>query len=220
MFALLMKDILALKRTLRIYLAFLVVYCGIGIFSDNPSFFMTFIILLAIMLPINTMSIDKGCHWDAYAACLPISRSRGVLSKYLLGLMGLVVAILPCLAFRAAYHLTDNLISETISWGEIAVMVALGLTVLALQMPFLLRFGPERGRFVSIAVLLLLCIGLPMVIINGGPDTLMQVLQADSLIELLGWLEDRMWVLVVGALVLNVLSALISIVLVNHHDVE
>lgn len=28
--ALLLKDILALKRTLRIYAAFLVVYCGIG----------------------------------------------------------------------------------------------------------------------------------------------------------------------------------------------
>lgn len=220
MFALLLKDILALKRTLRIYLAFLVVYCGIGIFSDNPSFFMVFITLLAIMLPINAVSVDKGCHWDVYAACLPIPRSQGVLGKYLLGLMGIVVSVLPCLVFRAVYHLTDNLISETISWGEIAVMVALGLTVLALQMPFLLRFGPERGRFVSIAILLLLCIGLPMVVINGGADTLTQVLQADSLLELFGWLEERMWVLIVGALALNVLSAVVSIVLVSHHDVE
>lgn len=219
MYALLLKDILALKRTLRIYAAFLVVYCGIGIFSDNPSFFMVFITVLSIMLPINAMTIDKGCHWNAYAACLPIPRSMGVLSKYVLAGLGILAAIIPCLVFRLVDRYT-SLITDTISWSEIALMTALALTILAFQMPFLFRFGPERGRFASMAALLLLCIGLPMIVMQGGMDALTQTLHSDFLLELLGWVGSRMWVLIVIALALNVLSAVISIVIVNRHDVD
>lgn len=217
--ALLLKDILALKRTLRIYAAFLVVYCGIGIFSDNPSFFMGFITVLSIMLPINAMTIDKGCHWNAYAACLPIPRSMSVLSKYVLAGLGILATIIPCLVFRLVDRYT-SLITDTISWSEIALMTALALTILAFQMPFLFRFGPERGRFASMAVLLLLCIGLPMIVMQGGMDALTQTLHSDFLLELLGWVGSRMWVLIVIALALNVLSAVISIVIVNRHDVD
>lgn len=217
--ALLLKDILALKRTLRIYAAFLVVYCGIGIFSDNPSFFMGFITVLSIMLPINAMTIDKGCHWNAYAACLPIPRSMSVLSKYVLAGLGILAAIIPCLVFRLVDRYT-SLITDTISWSEIALMTALALTILAFQMPFLFRFGPERGRFASMAALLLLCIGLPMIVMQGGMDALTQTLHSDFLLELLGWVGSRMWVLIVIALALNVLSAVISIVIVNRHDVD
>lgn len=217
--ALLLKDILALKRTLRIYAAFLVVYCGIGIFSDNPSFFMVFITVLSIMLPINAMTIDKGCHWNAYAACLPIPRSMSVLSKYVLAGLGILAAIIPCLVFRLVDRYT-SLITDTISWSEIALMTALALTILAFQMPFLFRFGPERGRFASMAALLLLCIGLPMIVMQGSMDALTQTLHSDFLLELLGWVGSRMWVLIVIALALNVLSAVISIVIVNRHDVD
>lgn len=217
--ALLLKDILALKRTLRIYAAFLVVYCGIGIFSDNPSFFMGFITVLSIMLPINAMTIDKGCHWNAYAACLPIPRSMSVLSKYVLAGLGILAAIIPCLVFRLVDRYT-SLITDTISWSEIALMTALALTILAFQLPFLFRFGPERGRFASMAALLLLCIGLPMIMMQGGIDALTQILHSDFLLELLGWVGSRMWVLIVIALALNVLSAVISIVIVNRHDVD
>lgn len=217
--ALLLKDILALKRTLRIYAAFLVVYCGIGIFSDNPSFFMVFITVLSIMLPINAMTIDKGCHWNAYAACLPIPRSMSVLSKYALAGLGILAAIIPCLVFRLVDRYT-SLITDTISWSEIALMTALALTILAFQLPFLFRFGPERGRFASMAALLLLCIGLPMIVMQGGMDALTQTLHSDFLLELLGWVGSRMWVLIVIALALNVLSAVISIVIVNRHDVD
>lgn len=219
MYALLLKDILALKRTLRIYAAFLVVYCGIGIFSDNPSFFMVFITVLSIMLPINAMTIDKGCHWNAYAACLPIPRSMSVLSKYVLAGLGILAAIIPCLVFRLVDRYT-SLITDTISWSEIALMTALALTILAFQMPFLFRFGPERGRFASMAALLLLCIGLPMIVMQGGMDALTQTLHSDFLLELLGWVGSRMWVLIVIALALNVLSAVISIAIVNRHDVD
>lgn len=217
--ALLLKDILALKRTLRIYAAFLVVYCGIGIFSDNPSFFMVFITVLSIMLPINAMTIDKGCHWNAYAACLPIPRSMSVLSKYVLAGLGILTAIIPCLVFRLVDRYT-SLITDTISWSEIALMTALALTILAFQMPFLFRFGPERGRFASMAALLLLCIGLPMIVMQGGMDALTQTLHSDFLLELLGWVGSRMWVLIVIALALNALSAVISILIVNRHDVD
>ena len=72
----------------------------IKLVSDNPSFFMVFITVLSIMLPINAMTIDKGCHWNAYAACLPIPRSMGVLSKYVLAGLGILAAIIPCLVFR------------------------------------------------------------------------------------------------------------------------
>ena len=143
----------------------------------------------------------------------------GVLSKYVLAGLGILAAIIPCLVFRLVDRYT-SLITDTISWSEIALMTALALTILAFQMPFLFRFGPDRGRFASMAALLLLCIGLPMIVMQGGMDALTQTLHSDFLLELLGWVGSRMWVLIVIALALNVLSAVISIVIVNRHDVD
>lgn len=219
MYALLLKDILALKRTLRIYAAFLVIYCGIGIFADNPSFFMVFITVLSIMLPINAMTIDKGCHWNAYAACLPVSRSMGVVSKYLLAGLGILAAIVPCLMFRLVESYT-GLISVTISWNEIALMIALALTVLAFQMPFLFRFGPERGRFASMAILLLFCLGVPMLVMKGNVIAVHETFVQNLITQMTAFFQPRMWILIVGALLLNVVSAVISIAIVNRHDVD
>lgn len=219
MYALLLKDILALKRTLRIYAAFLVIYCAIGIFSGNSSFFMVFITVLSIMLPINAMTIDKGCHWNAYAACLPIPRSMGVLSKYILAGLGILAAIIPCLVYLLIDRYTD-LITDPTSWNEIILMITLGLTILAFQMPFLFRFGPERGRFASMAALLLLCLGLPILVMKGNVIAVHETFVQNIITQMAGFFQPRMWVLIVGALMLNVLSAVISIVIVNRHDVD
>ena len=76
MFALFLKDILSLKKTLRLYAIFLVVYSVIGVFTDNSAFFLTFIVLLGMMLPLSAMTLDAACHWNRYAACLPMRARR------------------------------------------------------------------------------------------------------------------------------------------------
>ncbi|MDY5972758.1 MAG: ABC-2 transporter permease, partial [Butyricicoccus sp.] len=79
--ALLLKDILTLRKTLVTYIGFMVLYFAIGLYSDNSAFFLVFVILMCNMLPLNALAYDERFHWDRMGLCLPLPRRNMVLSK-------------------------------------------------------------------------------------------------------------------------------------------
>lgn len=220
MYALLFKDLCMLRKTLRIYILFLIGYSILAIFAHNAGFLLTFTILMCVMLPMNAMSVDCACHWERYAACLPQPRSMIVISKYLLGLVGLALAAVPALFSVSLTSFIPALSHMGTTISEVLLMVSLGLFIQALQLPFLFRFGPERGRFVSIAIFLLLCLGVPMVALRADLMTLNQSSLSDLITDVTGHVNPQILLLVVIGLLLNVISARISIAIHCHQDIE
>ena len=75
MYGLIWKDFLVLRKTLRLYVLFLLGYLGmalLGIF--DLTFVTTFCVVILMILPISAFSYDEFARWDRYARTLPLSR--------------------------------------------------------------------------------------------------------------------------------------------------
>ena len=96
MYGLIWKDFLVLRKTLRLYVLFLLGYLGmalLGIF--DLTFVTTFCVVILMILPISAFSYDEFARWDRYARTLPLSSRQIVGGRYLFVLLLLLVVAPP-----------------------------------------------------------------------------------------------------------------------------
>lgn len=132
------KDFLVLRKTLRLYVLFL-----LGIF--DLTFVTTFCVVILMILPISAFSYDEFARWDRYAHTLPLSPRQIVGGRYLFVLLlllvvaaiGAVSAVL--LSFTGSADLWESLSAQLASLG-------VALFIVDVMLPLNYRLGPERAR--------------------------------------------------------------------------
>ena len=85
---LLMKDLLNLKQTIRVWALLLALFIVIGFAQQSPVYISSMLTVMVLLLPVNALAYDENCKWDAYALTMPVTRRDLALSKYLLALAG------------------------------------------------------------------------------------------------------------------------------------
>ena len=161
MAALLRKDVYLIGKNIWILI---VSALFVSFVPRLENFGSVYLSVLTMTLPLTTMAYDEHCHWDAYLAMTPCRPETVVLSKYLFtaGLaaaaMGLsfLICCAQAAAAGAAYDMTGTLMARV----SPLVMV---LTVNAVPMPTVFRFGVEKGRLTMIALM-----GCIFAILVGG----------------------------------------------------
>lgn len=150
---LLLKDWYLICRHCRAYLMILVVFLGIGLFSPESIFFLYYPVLMAGSIPVTLLSYDSMSRWESYSRTFPYSEGQLVAAKYLISLFAvLVTALVTVLAYGAIQGGTDWM--ALLSMG--CMVLALGLLTPALMLPWVFKFGAEKGRIVFYVVLVLL----------------------------------------------------------------
>ena len=143
--ALLKKDIFCVLKTMKVFLLVIVLLAFIPGFSAC-----SFALIYAAMLPLTALAYDERCKWDVLAATMPYSPRQIVLSKYALGILGVLASLILTLAAQA-------LINPSQFDGETAVMLlstaCAGILMLLLSLPLAFRFGVEKGRLFLMALL-------------------------------------------------------------------
>ena len=147
MTGLMLKDFLILRKNMRTYLLFIILYGGLaatGVWS--PEFVGGFIMVLTAMLPMNVFAYDKQAKWDTYGLALPVGRTKTVCARYavvvLLCLASIVIEVaigIVMIAIGKLEEPADYLLTCVIC-GLIAVLMN------AVLLPFLYKFGPEQAR--------------------------------------------------------------------------
>ena len=149
MAGLILKDILNLKKQAKVYLILVIFYFAIGVVNENSSMFSSMMTMVAVMIPITAMSYDERSKWDRYALTMPISRASIVVSRYLLGVIFLIIAyvlsILVNMVFSRLYT-TENILINIAS-------LSAGITIMSAIFPILFKFGVEKGRILMMLVL-------------------------------------------------------------------
>ena len=139
--ALLLNDWYMTKKYMRMYFVLFAVFIAVYIAEGNP-FFLFFSLLFAGMIPVTLTTYGESFRWDKYADAMPISRRTYVASKYVFGLLALAAILLVCT------------VAGAISGGErwagfvmiLPLMLLIGLLMPAILLPFIFRFGAEKGR--------------------------------------------------------------------------
>lgn len=161
--------------------------------------------VLTMTLPLTTMAYDEHCHWDKYLAMTPCRPETVVLSKYLFT-AGLAVAaigfsLLICCAQAAAAGAAYDM-GETLA-ARVSPLVMV-LTVNAVTMPTVFRFGVEKGRLAMIVLM-----GVIFGILAGGAQII-------GMERMFGWM-DRVSPAVLGlaaaavVIIMNAASFLLSV---------
>ena len=154
MTGLILKDFLILRKTLRTYLLFVVVYlvlAGAGVWK--PQFVSGFVAVIISVLPMNVFAYDQQAKWDTYGLALPVGRTKTVAARYLcvllLCLFTVVLTVVFGVVLFAAGKMAD--FGEYLLTGAACGLLA--VLINAVMLPFLYKFGPERARIVLIGVM-------------------------------------------------------------------
>ncbi len=163
---LLIKDFCLLRnqrRILPIYLMLAVWFTAM----HNDGFGFPFLMMMATILTVSTISIDETDHGQTHLFTLPFERKTYVEEKFVLG--GILTAT--SIALATACSVLRMLISPDGSASDLGMLAFFslcgGAVFLALMIPIRIRFGGDQGRimlYVGFALISLVCVLIARVI--------------------------------------------------------
>lgn len=149
MTGLILKDLLNLKKQAKVYLILVMFYFVYGAVFENSSMFSSMMTMVAVIIPITAMSYDERSKWDRYALTMPISRVSMVASRYLLGVVFLIIAFVLSILVNMIFikiYTTENILIYLAALSS-------GITVMSVIFPLLFKYGVEKGRILMMIVL-------------------------------------------------------------------
>ena len=152
---LLLKDFYMLISYCRMVFIVMILLMGIAIVGhlDSNLFILGYPNILAAMLPMSLVAYDEKEKWCIYSQTLPVSKAQYVSAKYI---MGLILIFLAFLLSSGAFTV-KQLINGNFSWADYVGMLefaAGGMIASAVLMPFIFKFGSEKGRIVYFMILI------------------------------------------------------------------
>ena len=174
MTGLVIKDFLILRKTLRTYLLFVVVYlalAGSGVWS--PEFVSGFVMILTAMLPMNVFSYDKQAKWDTYGLALPVGRTKTVAARYICSLLLCLASVVFVTAAGLVMYAAGRLENpgEYLITGAVCGLIAVLMN--AVMLPFLYKFGPDRARVMAMGSMgVIIAAGALILVPLGGAEWL------------------------------------------------
>ena len=133
---LLIKDFKLLKGQKNFFMTITAISIIMIIVSPGTSFPIGFLGFVGALFSLSSISYDEFDNVNAYLFSLPITRKDYVLEKYIL----VVIGITKTGSFNEIF-LTAGSLFPTI------------LLILSIMLPFILKFGGEKGRIAIIGVM-------------------------------------------------------------------
>ena len=168
MSALLLKDYYVIFRQMRIFLLLILV------FSCIPgTFYSTFAVVYASMLPYTALAYDERSKWDQLAAMMPYSARDVVLSKYVFGWISVAIAAVGTFVLQTILSFVWLSDVTGPSIPVILLSVCVAVCILDITLPLMFRFGVEKGRLLMFFIIFLVCAsagGISVIDQSGGPD--------------------------------------------------
>lgn len=155
MFGLAIKDFLVMRKSVTYYLGFMAVYgflaaCGVLPYSILAGM----VPLVGLMLPMSSFAYDDQAKWERFAVATPAGRRGVAQGKYLFALLGTLVSSVLAGVILTAMGLLGTMETET-WWEPLAVVGSCACATLLMDsalLPFLLKYGAEKARILSLLV--------------------------------------------------------------------
>ena len=150
---LLEKDLRLLKGQKNFFLIILLITVFLSLNSED-NFAVTYLTFIAGFLTISSFGYDDNGNCMPFLLTLPVSRTLYVKSKYVLGFLltfigwaaGMVISMVTALLHKAPP--TVEAVLFQLAW------VFLWMIMLSFVLPMLFKFGAEKGRMATLAMML------------------------------------------------------------------
>ena len=149
MIGLIYKDLMAMRKTLALYMVIFVVYGYMGIAYDQGGLMFAMVLVLSAILPVSSIAYDERCKWDKIANTAPLSRKEIVMAKYLFAILLTVFSVAVCFVI----YLFDSRMPMTEKLIMCYMLTMGGMLYQALLLPVNIKFGAEKGRNIMLAIM-------------------------------------------------------------------
>ena len=152
--SLIIKDFLTIKSNIKHLLLIIIMF--LLLCFDNTHVLHYIPSFLSIIILILLFSYDEVSHFNCYLNTMPIDKKNIVKSKYLVGLILNLIAII--ITFIECLFLNFK-----VDFNSLILCLAITMIIEALILPLIFKFGVERVRI--FLIILVLIIGLILTII-------------------------------------------------------
>ena len=144
---LLLKDIYTITKQMRVFLIMIV------LFALVPGYPLSgFALVYSAMLPVTALAYDERSKWNELAAMMPYTKKDIVSCKYFLGYVSIFCAGALCLSVQLIASLFGGEAVTPESVLPVLIMVGAVLIFQSVNLPFMFRFGVEKGRLIFMAL--------------------------------------------------------------------
>ncbi len=157
MHGLLLKDLYMLKKHFRAFFVMDLVMIFAPVFADGTDFMLLYPCLLTGMIGMSMISFEEKEKWNVFAATLPLGGAEIVSAKYLLSLLLGTTLTLLTTTVQAGIMLTRRTPDFGALFSVTAVLFAVSLLPTALLLPFIYKFGAEKGRLIYLFTIAISC---------------------------------------------------------------
>lgn len=152
---LILKDLLNMKSSLKMFTLMVVIYAVVFIPQGNSSFMAGFTILISTILIVTTMAYDDTAKWDKYALTMPLTRKDIVLSKYLVMICFSVIGAVVGVVFTLVAGIFQKNLAILATLLQVGIILSVALIFGSLLLPLMYKFGVEKARLIMILCALL-----------------------------------------------------------------
>lgn len=157
---LLLKDLYMAVKYFRVYFLLALAVAAASFFVDGNPFYIYYPCFVCGMIPLSLQSYDEKSKWETFCQALPYTKAQIVSGKYIFGLAIQLLVILPIAASQAFRMHQSGTFSWDIYLTMMGSLVAMGFAVSAIPMPFIFRYGVEKGRMAQYLMIAIFCGGL------------------------------------------------------------
>lgn len=152
---LLLKDFISLKKNVKIFGIFMIIYGFMAFTQKDSSFFSSIFTMLFALLTMTTYSYDEMAKWDGYALTMPVSRANMVQEKYLMMLLLTLIGTIINLTFTIFVNV--SLKTGSLFHGTQICLIGASIVILfyCVTIPFITKLGVEKARYIFLAVYLI-----------------------------------------------------------------
>lgn len=148
---LLLKDLYLTFKYCRAFILIIAVFIGASFINEHSAFLTVYPCLIVGMIPATLYSYDEREKWSIYSATLPVSRVHLVSAKYIMGLFSCATIIL-LTAIVQAFKMINTSFVLMDYLSVIAFVASICLVAPSVFMPFMFKYGAEKGRIIYYVV--------------------------------------------------------------------
>ena len=164
------KDLYSVWQHCRLTLAMVLFFFLAYFEGEGAQYFLIYPALSVSFIPATLCGIDEKSNWERYALSLPVSRTQLVSVKYLIGVILNIITII----LMSMNYLKNNLFIDTFSWemfvGLFSYSIALAFLSPAMSLPFIFKYGSEKGRTMSFVSTTIVCILAATMLVGGTEE--------------------------------------------------
>lgn len=150
---LLLKDWYAIKSYCRANIFIIVTFSIAGGIMEGNFFYTYYPCIFAGMIAMNLLAYEEKEKWEQYAATLPYTKAQMVSSKYIVSLCFGVVTILLNIITQLICMIFLNTFAFERLLSMLLVFIPLAVGPAAFLLPFIYKFGVNKGRIAYFIVL-------------------------------------------------------------------